>query len=244
MENNNQCKKCSSTRLVWDWANGDIVCTGCGLVCQERFIDERASWKDYEDYTPISQPINSNILTRAKVLNASLFNGFLDNTEDIAKSVQEFCDQSQNKNIPKKANIASGIYANTKGLSIKELCREMKVKTSHFWKASVQNKIQNNSNRTKELLKRTIYSCEYIPKNSEWNVFKIANKFLEEMIKTPCAQKIKPNRLVISLMIIACEIEKLPIIRQSFCEKYQLSLDTLKKHEMILQQVLKGSNKK
>lgn len=244
MNNNNQCKQCSSTRLVWDWANGDVVCTGCGLVCQERFIDERVPWKEYDDYTPISQPINSKILNQTKIINASFFNGLLDNTDNIAKSVQEFCNQSQSKNIPKKASIASGIYANTKGLSIKELCDEMKVKTSHFWKASVQNKVSNNPNRIQDLLKRTIFSCEYIPKKNEWNVLKIANKFLDLMIKNPSVQKIKPNRLVISLMIIACEIEKLPISRQSFCEKYQLSADTLNKHEMILQQVLKASNKK
>jgi hypothetical protein len=45
--------------------------------------------------------------------------------------------------------------------------------------------------------------------------------------------------LAISLMIIACEIENVGIKRIDMCRKYKLGMETLVKHELVLQDALK-----
>ncbi len=243
------CLDCKSDKLVWDWASGDVVCTGCGLVAQERFIDDRVAYKDYDEYCPktskilTSPPIDQTTLKQTKVVNAVFLNEVLEDTHDVVLSIQRLCDKEPaiNVSVSKKANITSGIYARVQGLPVDALCQTMNIKTSSFWKATTRQGIsQVPERRFQDLLKRTVYSCQYIPKNSEWQVLKFATKILSVLLeKSHIIQGIKPNRLIISIMIIACEVAKVEVTRKDMCSKYKLSMDTLKKHESIIQDVLK-----
>jgi hypothetical protein len=246
-----QCRDCKSTKLVWDWANGDVVCTGCGLVAQERFIDERVSYKDHNDYCPdkIQTPKVSREFQRAihhtNTINATLLNSALDNTTNMAEAINDFCNQTPQMDIavPKKATITAGIYANTQGVTVKDLCHQMNIKTSNFWKATTCHGVttMNPQRRFQDLLKRTIYTCEHIPKAKEWQTFKIARQFLEAIHDSPLFQNIKPERIVISVMIIACGLSKATTMtRADLCKEYKLSPETLAKHEALLQELLRG----
>lgn len=233
------CRDCKSDRLVWDWANGDVVCTSCGLVAQERFIDERVSFKDIGTYTPMETPVTKQILKKVEAVNANLFNGMLEGTTDVAKTIDEFCQRSLCEgDVVSKADIASGVYANTKGFSAKELCDALDVKPKQLWKAVVKHKVIN-TNRTSSVLKRTIYECGDIQSGKAWEVFKVAKKFLEALENNVLIQTIKSDKLVVSLMIIACEVVKLDIKRKKLCREYGLSLDTLNRHEALLQEAMK-----
>lgn len=44
-----KCTDCGSIRLVTDYAQGDIVCTNCGLVAEAHIIDERSEWRTFGD---------------------------------------------------------------------------------------------------------------------------------------------------------------------------------------------------
>jgi hypothetical protein len=234
------CTDCKSDRLVWDWASGDVVCTSCGLVVQERFIDDRVSFKDMGDYTPLATPVTKQILKKVDVVNANLFNGMLEGTTDVAKAIDEFCQSSPSDgDVLSKADVASGVFANTNGFSAKELCVAMDVKPRQLWKAVVKHKVIN-TNRTSAVLKRTIYECEDIQSGREWEVFKVAKTFLEALENNVLIQRIKSDKLVVSLMIIACEVVKLDVKRKELCRKYVLSLDTLIRHEALLQEALKA----
>jgi hypothetical protein len=70
-------------------------------------------------------------------------------------------------------------------------------------------------------------------------VFKVAKKFLEALENNVLIQTIKSDKLVVSLMIIACEVVKLDIKRKKLCREYGLSLDTLNRHEALLQEAMK-----
>jgi transcription initiation factor TFIIIB Brf1 subunit/transcription initiation factor TFIIB len=247
------CTDCKSKKLAWDWANGDLVCTACGLVAQERFIDERVSYRDFDEFCPMTnrvltqKPIDHKIVQQTNVMNAMLLNGMLDNTTDIARAVDDFCNKppTVDVDVSKKAHITCGIYAKTQGLDVKDLCHQMNIKTSAFWKATTRNGISEvPERRFQDVLKRAIYKCPHIPAKQEWQVFKIANKFLEAINKTPHMQNTKPDRLIVSLMIIACEIKKIPINRVKVCKQYKLSAETLNKHEILLQEVLTHTNQK
>jgi transcription initiation factor TFIIB len=39
------CTICSSNKIIHDVANGNILCSDCGTVCEENVIDETAEWK-------------------------------------------------------------------------------------------------------------------------------------------------------------------------------------------------------
>jgi hypothetical protein len=246
------CRDCKSTKLIWDWANGDLVCTACGLVAQERFIDERVSYNDRNYYCSdkIQTPTVSRELQRTiqhtNVINATLLNSALDNTTDMAEAINDFCNQTPRLevNVSKKATTTAGIYANTQGVTVKDLCYQMNIKTSDFWKATTRHGLttMNPQRRFQDLLKRTIYTCEYIPKAKEWQTFKIARQLLEAIHDSPHFQNIKPERIVISLMIIACGLSKATTMtRADLCKQYKLSQETLTKHEALLQQLLSGA---
>lgn len=84
------CKDCNNDiNLVWDWANGDVVCRRCGLVAEERFVDDRPSFSEYEQYAPLNEK-NEEVqkLSRIEKLVADIVNesnGLL--TEDIGKAL-------------------------------------------------------------------------------------------------------------------------------------------------------------
>ncbi|RHY35031.1 hypothetical protein DYB32_000444 [Aphanomyces invadans] len=44
-----ECRECGSDDIVEDYAAGDLVCRGCGVVLAERLIDETAEWTNYAD---------------------------------------------------------------------------------------------------------------------------------------------------------------------------------------------------
>lgn len=44
-----KCRFCQSKSLLTDWAQGDRVCTNCGVVNEERVRDDRQEWNDFND---------------------------------------------------------------------------------------------------------------------------------------------------------------------------------------------------
>jgi transcription initiation factor TFIIIB Brf1 subunit/transcription initiation factor TFIIB len=48
-EEEERCRNCHSVALVTDRAQGDRVCTSCGVVAEERMMDDRPEWKDFNE---------------------------------------------------------------------------------------------------------------------------------------------------------------------------------------------------
>lgn len=44
-----RCRDCVSRDLRVHYSDGDVVCHGCGLVAEERLLDERAEWRSFAD---------------------------------------------------------------------------------------------------------------------------------------------------------------------------------------------------
>ncbi|RHY14132.1 hypothetical protein DYB37_004056 [Aphanomyces astaci] len=44
-----ECRECGSDDIVEDYAAGDLICRGCGIVLAERLIDETAEWNNYAE---------------------------------------------------------------------------------------------------------------------------------------------------------------------------------------------------
>lgn len=43
------CRHCGSVALRIDWAQGDRICTQCGVVDAEKLLETRAEWRDFDD---------------------------------------------------------------------------------------------------------------------------------------------------------------------------------------------------
>lgn len=43
------CTDCGCDQLVWNWTDGDVICTGCGLVVQQGILDDRPCYGEYYD---------------------------------------------------------------------------------------------------------------------------------------------------------------------------------------------------
>lgn len=54
-----RCRNCQSQSLRVDWAQGDRVCTNCGVVDDQHLLDDRPEWKDFNDAEDIVKGLPS-----------------------------------------------------------------------------------------------------------------------------------------------------------------------------------------
>ena len=47
IDDESQCRHCKGRNMRVDWAQGDKICTDCGVVAEERLLDDRPEWKDF-----------------------------------------------------------------------------------------------------------------------------------------------------------------------------------------------------
>ena len=230
------CNHCKSDRLVWDWANGDVVCSACGTINQEKFIDDRCYYRDYEDHDyKETKSINKNIDKVMSDVNAIFHNGMIDDTSKIAENVQIMYDTNTTKRIS-KADAVAGVYACEKGLTAKELCTNMNVKSSKFWKSVKRDTVWES--RLLDIIKRNVYGCNEIETKHHWALIKCSRKIIDIIKSSPEIQNIKPDRFAISLIYVACNCEKICLNRKKFVKLFGMSLETLLRHEHIIQTIL------
>ncbi|CAL5223302.1 g5793 [Coccomyxa viridis] len=51
-----RCSECGSLDLLEDRANGDVVCTNCGVVAESHIMDEGSEWRTFGDNRDASTP--------------------------------------------------------------------------------------------------------------------------------------------------------------------------------------------
>lgn len=233
---NQICSDCNSDKLVWDWANGDVVCTSCGLVNQERFIDDRVFYKDYADHEyNETKSIDKKVDKVVSQINSVLYNKMVDDTNIIVERIQHSYENDKKKITT--ADVVAGVYSCEKGLTARELCISMNVKPKKFWKSVKSNIVWEQ--RLLDIIKRMVYENVKFEKNEEWPIIKCAMKIIERMENSIEVQNIKTNKLAISIVYIACKCEKIMYEKSEFVKFYNISLETLKRHEYIIQAVLK-----
>lgn len=238
MEN---CNHCKSYNLVWDWANGDIVCASCGTINQEKFIDDRHYHRDFEDheYTEMKN-INPKIGNTVSAVNAVLYNGLIDDTHSIVDNVDNIINNNEDDKKLTTTKIVAGIYDTEQGLTAKELCSKMNVKSKKFWKSVKTDSI--NENRLYDIVKRNVYNNNKIISKDNWSVIKCAKKIIEKVQNSPELQNIKPDKLAITLLYISCQCVKINISKKDITKMYGVSQDTLYRHESIIQTILKKNS--
>jgi transcription initiation factor TFIIIB Brf1 subunit/transcription initiation factor TFIIB len=228
------CFYCQSNKLIWDWANGDIICTSCGTVNQERFIDDRCYYKDVEDHTyQETNVVDKKVNKIVSAVNSVLHNGMLDDTSNIAHKVESIC---KNEKVT-TAQVVASVYVCEKGLTAKELCTSMNVKPNKFWKSVTNETVSEN--RLLDIIKRLVYGCVKIETKYNWSIIKCARRIIDRIKSAPEIQNIKTDKLAISLLYIACSCEKIKLSKKELVKIYGISLETLHRHEATIQTILK-----
>jgi transcription initiation factor TFIIIB Brf1 subunit/transcription initiation factor TFIIB len=230
------CTDCGCDRLVWKWSDGDVICTNCGLVVEERFIDDRVPIGDIHNYYMESDTTTEKEeIEKIKEYTQTFGNILTDNVAHKVKSTIK--DMTSDDKKIRKCDIGAGIYVNSNGVTASQICESLNIKSRTFWKSSIS---QGKKQSIDDILKRIIHSCEYIPADKAWDVIKISKRFLEVLESNETIQACKPNKIAITLMIIACEVLKLDIDREIICREYKISKVTLLKNEKIIQNTLKN----
>ncbi|HLC45800.1 MAG TPA: TFIIB-type zinc ribbon-containing protein, partial [archaeon] len=44
-----KCPSCKGNRLVHDYEQGEIICSSCGVVIDEKMMDSRPEWRSFND---------------------------------------------------------------------------------------------------------------------------------------------------------------------------------------------------
>ena len=131
-----KCDECKSIELLINHVEGTIVCSNCGLVQQERIIDDSSEWRTFSSETSNSGQNPSRVGGR---LNPYLSNYGIDTQVKglNASEIQKWSDRS---------SLNSKDKLITKGLrAIKEFALPLNLKEPTVHRASeLYNKIESN----------------------------------------------------------------------------------------------------
>lgn len=128
-----------------------------------------------------------------------------------------------------------------RGHCASEICKDMGISQRKYWLSKHKDGpggVVGSKSKTHDIIKRKVYECRHIESEKHWDVIKVARKFLDSMEAKCVTQTLKPDKLSISLIIIACEYLGLKVGRNVMCSEYGLTLTTLKKNEKLLQHCL------
>lgn len=238
MRRNNQiCSDCQSDKLVWDWANGDVVCTSCGLVNEERFVDDRFCYQNYQDHEQETKMIDKHVGKVVSTINTVLYNGMIDDTSVMTDRIQHIYDKNDKK--PSTVDVVANVYSCGKGMIAHELCTQLNIKPKTFWKSVKGDVVWEE--RVIDLVKRLVYENARFDKKEEWPIIKCSMKIVERIKDSSEIQNIKTDKLAITIIYIACLCQKKLYDKKEFVKLYRISIETLKRHESIIQAILKKS---
>ncbi|KAI2488641.1 TFIIB zinc-binding [Fragilaria crotonensis] len=98
------CRSCHSHNLRVDWAQGDRVCTDCGVVDESHILDDRPEWKDFGEAEDLVKGLPSGARSGLVVVDESKYLGGLQPTI-LSKHVYGNCPMaSATTNIRKSLN--------------------------------------------------------------------------------------------------------------------------------------------
>lgn len=257
----NICKDCNSTKLVICRQDGDIVCTSCGLVQEAHVMDDtlygNTTYDDKDICTTHYEKLNTNqnikytikdMFNKASAhILGDEFSNIINDACALYTSVSQIHRVKQNKALC----CACFLYACKK---INTEVEPSKVYTFfgvrmwlHYSKLIIlieQSMKYGNkfSKANSSMLKRMVYDCPNLNQQQAWNVIKVATQLYE---KIQCmTSNVKMSKMNACLIYISCLINKYDDVTLQFVSKfYNVSIATLKKHESLVQNILKNGGR-
>lgn len=242
------CSDCRGTRMVWT-RDGDIVCTGCGLVAEAHVIDDRPEWRSFGDDDGLEDPCRADVLkedispqerAQRMLLEKSLPNDdslLIDTT--IAKMVSA---KGNHKGI---AMLAVCLYKASeqlrRGFTAQQVCNMLHVESKTFWGCfddCYDDKGHCRGSHSFAVCTRMIAGLEA---KFEWfhdSHKPLVMKVLRQLLAIQLCASVKSSKLLASIVIMSCRLAGVSIVARDACQLLGVSMKTLQKHEGLIQEAL------
>jgi transcription initiation factor TFIIIB Brf1 subunit/transcription initiation factor TFIIB len=251
------CKSCHSSKLVICQRDGDIVCTGCGLVQEGHLIDDtvygNTKYEDNENCSYYRKPEQVQYTTNRgfKTLfgQASIYI-LGDEFDTVVVDACLLCEpvaklhKGEHRNALYCVCFLLACKRKNIGVEARNVYAYFNVPMwSHYGKLSLEvNKHVSKNAKPKAsdsdiLLKRMVHNYLNLDKDSAWKVIQVACKIQQQV--SCLASKVKTCKINACLVYISCKINKVESISmKQISQLYGVSVQTLQRHELLIQSVL------
>lgn len=252
------CKSCKSDKLIICHRDGDIVCSSCGLVQEGHIIDDtlygNISHTELESgYIPTAQPTTEKsnsariVFAQASIyILGDEFDGVVTDAclsfEVAAKNHRGRCRKAlscvcflnacKNHKTGVDPKMVYAYFQVPMWLHYSKL--NLLLSTCEQQNTKTKNKGVKDENIA---IKRMVHGLPGINKNDAWKVINVAYQLQQQV---GCLlSKVKISKLNACLIYISCQINKHDKFNmQCVSQIYNVSIPTLKRHELLIQSAL------
>ena len=259
------CNDCGSFNLITHVADGDIVCRDCGLVKQGCYLDDtyyyNKNFNDngvtcYESQNIIETSVDCSMMNIVKEVYDTIFAG--ENNHNLIVETMHLCELAKNslknkKGSHRRAIIAAAIYCicrfKKRGKKAEDIYKLLCIDVwqdfsvvCQAWKdlKEFSNILCITSGDNTSIVTRMVYDNKFIPEGKQWDILKTIKKLMSIIEASSMKSNVRLSKLNASLIFIACEVNCCSVSRANICDLYGISSITLKKHEALIQEVLKS----
>lgn len=241
------CTDCRGVMFVTT-RDGDIVCTGCGLVAQERIIDDTPEWRTFEDErvaTIEERGWKCKLLYEVEVI------------DDVMKqAIDELWKLAYYPRAPCRALFTCCIYHVSKSLNrgwTVNQCINMVegVESKAFWDVfnivakycdtkSQRGKTDKKASTDSEgselaMCKRIIYDIDTQTRSQD--IIKLTKSLCDAILEKGSQGSAKSSKFFPCVVWVACCRLKVVVDEKDFCKRYDLSVKTLKKYTTVIHKI-------
>lgn len=247
--NANVCNDCGSDQLLIHWREGDIVCSQCGLVKEERILDDTYYGNKHfdEDVQPAfcDNPQNETVQWAIEILLGDGNSLLIDLCTQLFDAIGKTSGKRL-KGKTRRAALAAAIYCTSKyhnrGLKAEVIYSMFEIDLWFMysdmcvmWNACPEFK-KIITCLTDDEINRMVYSNFDIPFEATKKVCKYCN-VLKKTVGSYLTNA-KVSKLNACFIYIACQQLNLQISKKNIHNAYGVSIATLTKHEGMIQDIL------
>lgn len=255
------CDECCSVQFVWD-RDGDVVCTSCGLVKIERYIDDSSEWRSYN----VDDMCRAEILvqcssqeTRQRKEIEDILQPFSDDRlKDIGKELYDIAHgkcKHRNTMYHKRVIMAVCIYYAShylqRGMIAENVVTLLDVDVKDFWGSSTDiTRAWMPLKYYKELINAVAAASPFhrmvhmmvthglVEESNTWEVIKATYVFAGRIKDNHLIGNTKQSKLNVTIVYIACLACNVRVSLGPLCKLFNTSPHTVKKHEAMIQKIL------
>lgn len=253
------CFNCHGSKIVHVVADGDMVCTTCGVVQQSHVIDD-TYWGNvkyhedgeitapppcYERFNPLRETIKTTCIHLLNIEHAFIIERTLHLTDLLGAHSNGVSLRGDRR----KGAIATCFYLASReamiGLSADVIYAYFQVPIWKEYSNVVEVLASEFRNDTVccDSLRRLIYTCPLIDARLHWDLIKVAER-IRQQVHHVVGTTGKPSKLNACYIYIARKVvEHGRFCIKSHCAHFEISTSTLHKHESIIQAALQANNK-
>lgn len=227
-----QCTDCRGSLFVWT-RDGDVVCKGCGLVAQERYIDDSPEWRNYDDGEDHSRVAPVFLQQKKRKVTIPIEDVVL---QDLANEYMQLFPERFRETTMTAVCVYKASRALARGWTVDQAMNMFQVSSKDFWTYyDYINKESKDTTSAYDQLatcKRMIYSLADI---DHVKVINASRQLLERVGDFPGG--IKASKLCVTIVHVACKISGSDL-SDEICDIFNTTKRTLMKHEAYIQQRL------